>query len=706
MDPLARTGRSATADPGHGRGTRLPCRLRRSYHREGLVGAQPADQRTGPEPHPRHAAAPRRESVYTVHGSTRYTSEALVLAVEDRLLAANSSHTGSATTLSTLSEAQARLEALHGWTFGTAQVVLARSFVCDDRVLVAGDPAQLSAVEAGGALRLLAHAGPTAELDQVHRFDDPAEAEATLRLRAGDVSALGFYETAGRLADGGRQAMVDEVYDGWSADLAAGRVALMVSASGAEVAALSGRARRDRVAGGEVEPDGLALHDGNQAGVGDLIVTRENRRTLTVCSGKDFVKNGDVWAVTRRHANGDLTARHHDHGGTARLPASYVAANVELAYATTVHRAQGMTVDAGHILVDKTMTRESLYVALSRGRTTNRAYVVTDEALDVDLHIPPGPRLDALDVLRCVLAGESSEHSATETISETLQAAESLATLVPAYLDAFGRAVITEDLETAVRAGLRDAGGSDVEDRVSHSPAWHQLLVACAGDEPRALVAEAAGSRLLDGRDPVQDPAAALAWRIPRLVDVEADGHDEAQHPWRPPWLPTPPQAMAQDPVGRWAARQDQLITGRVRALVEQVAADPPTWAAGMRPRPRPGDECSRWEADIAVVVAYRDQFQVTDAADPVGTAPVLGHQRQARLVASAAWRRVQDRGEPAPVPATANERLRALALREREAPIAAGDALARLQAAQRSGEAARPYDFARGTSPARGPRI
>src|ERR1019366_1472305 len=104
-------------------------------------------------------------------------------------------------------------------------------------------------------------------------------------------------------------------------------------------------------------------------------------------------------------------------------------------------------------------------------------------------------------------------------------------------------------------------------------------------------------------------------------------------------------KAMAQDPVGRWAARQDQLITGRVRALVEQVAADPPTWAAGMRARPRPGDECSRWEADIAVVVAYRDQFQVTDAADPVGTAPVLGHQRQARLVASAAWRRGQGPG-------------------------------------------------------------
>jgi len=32
--------------------------------------------------------------------------------------------------------------------------------------------------------------------------------------------------------------MIDQMYDGWSADLAAGRAALMVSASSAEVAAL------------------------------------------------------------------------------------------------------------------------------------------------------------------------------------------------------------------------------------------------------------------------------------------------------------------------------------------------------------------------------------------------------------------------------------------------------------------------------------
>jgi AAA domain len=192
-------------------------------------------------------------------------------------------------------------------------------------VRLLGDPMQLTAVEAGGALRLLAHAGPTAQLDRVHRFLDPAEAQATLRLREGQVSALGFYQAAGRLADGSRAAMIEAIYDGWSADLAAGRSALMVSALSAEVAALSARARRDRVVAGSVEADGVALHDGNQAGVGDLIVTRENQRALQVCGGRDFVKNGDIWAVTGRHANGDLTVRHHEHGGPVRLPAAYVA---------------------------------------------------------------------------------------------------------------------------------------------------------------------------------------------------------------------------------------------------------------------------------------------------------------------------------------------------------------------------------------------
>jgi hypothetical protein len=60
----------------------------------------------------------------------------------------------------------------------------------------------------------------------------------------------------------------------------------------------------------------------------------------------------------------------------------------------------------------------------------------------------------------------------------------------------------------------------------------------------------------------------------------------------------------------------------------------------------------------------------------------------------------------PDPYPVSANERLRALAASKRRDPIAAGAALRRLKAAQRSGTAERPYERARHGATDRGPRL
>ncbi len=730
------------------------------------------------------------ESVYSVHGAARYTSERLILAVEDRLLQAAETRTTTATPDPVLDAAQARLESAHGWAFDRAQVALARAFVCDDRRLLVGvgpagtgkttamrlaaaaltmdgrrllalapsakaaavlgreigvpaatlakllhahdqsaatsapvppilalrhgdvvlvdeagmagtpalgrlltvaeragavvrllgDPMQLSAVEAGGALRLLASAGAGPQLEQVHRFVDSAEAQATLALRLGHPSALGFYEANDRISDGGRDAMLDDVYDAWRAELIAGRAALMVSASTAEVAELSARARSDRVAADEVESGGVVLHDGNTAGVGDLVVTRQNSRLLTVHGGRDFVKNGDVWQVTGRHADGDLDLRHRVHAGTVRLPAAYAGQHLELGYATTVHRAQGLTVDTAHVLVDRTMTREAFYVAMSRGRTSNRAYVVTDESIDVDLHHPPGPALDAGAVLRGVLAREGSEHSATETLSETLESAESLATLVPRYLDACARTLLTGALEDSVRAGLRDAGGRALEERVSAAPGWQRLLLASVGQDPRERVAEAVRSRLLDGPDQVRDPAAVLAWRVANLT---TDGAPEtAVGRFRPPWLLPPPPGLATGPIAAWTAQQDALVTDRVRALVERVASQPPRWADGIPARPQGGPERDRWETDMAVVVAYRDQLRVPDDLPPWAATAPPGRGGEAETPARAAWRRLQNSGPGTVAHGSVDDRLRALLTRP--APRAPDDASGGQRTAER----------------------
>ena len=79
-----------------------------------------------------------------------------------------------------------------------------------------------------------------------------------------------------------------------------------------------------------------------------------------------------------------MTVQRANGGGVVVLPADYVAEHVELAYASTAHRAQGRTVDTAHAMVSPTTTREVLYVSATRGRESNRLYV--------DTHYDPDPR--------------------------------------------------------------------------------------------------------------------------------------------------------------------------------------------------------------------------------------------------------------------------------------------------------------------------
>ncbi|MBO0806489.1 MAG: relaxase domain-containing protein, partial [Nocardiopsaceae bacterium] len=109
-------------------------------------------------------------------------------------------------------------------------------------VRLLGDDRQLPAVESGGALRLIASQPGTPELTALHRFRNPEEAAATLAIRAGDGAALDFYQASGRIRGGSREAMTEAAYQGWKADMLAGKTTLMAAGGGAAVAGLAARA--------------------------------------------------------------------------------------------------------------------------------------------------------------------------------------------------------------------------------------------------------------------------------------------------------------------------------------------------------------------------------------------------------------------------------------------------------------------------------
>lgn len=64
------------------------------------------------------------------------------------------------------------------------------------------------------------------------------------------------------------------------------------------------------------------------------------------------------------------------------VPAEYATAFVELAYATTVHGAQGETVGSAHVAIGEHTGAASAYVAMTRGRHANTAHLVAEDVED------------------------------------------------------------------------------------------------------------------------------------------------------------------------------------------------------------------------------------------------------------------------------------------------------------------------------------
>jgi hypothetical protein len=438
-------------------------------------------------------------------------------------------------------------------------------------VRLLGDDRQLSAVESGGALRLVAHDTGAVQLTSLYRFRDPAEAAATLKLRTGDASGLDFYLARGRIRSGSREAMAEAAYAGWRADMLAGKTTLMTAASGGDVTTLSAQARAERVEAGQVEPDGVALRDGTTAGRGDWIVTRQNNRRLGVLGGRDWVKNGDAWRVIKRYQTGALRVEHLGHRGCVTLPADYVAGQVQLLYATTAHRAQGTTVDTAHALITPEMSREGFYVAASRAREKTIFYTATHDLLPVD----EDQRLDASrtdprsyaarEVLENVLAREGAELSATETIRAAQDQAESLAMLVPRYMHA--AQLLADGRYQRIAA---DVMGADDGRLLVADPAWGAVVRALQeaeidGWEPRRLLAEVVGLRELGT---ARSSAEVIAWRI------EAHAGDRAA----PPRLAQPSEAD----VARYAEMVRGLPGFGEVELDLGVAVQPPAaWVTG-----------------------------------------------------------------------------------------------------------------------------
>ena len=243
------------------------------------------------------------------------------------------------------------------------------------RVALVGDPMQFSAVGRGGMFNQLIDTHGAIELDEVHRFSNAWERDASLRLRRGDPAIADVYDLHGRLHGGTRTRMEAQAIDVWSNALRDGESVLLTAPTNEAVARLNAAAQQRRIDAGDLEARGRTIDVGDhQLRVGDQIVTRRNHRQLHTDRGLT-VRNRDQWDITTIHRNGDLTVT--GESGTVRLPADYVAEHVELGYAHTAHSTQGRTVDRSILVLDGATDVRGIYVPMTRGRHHNDAFITT-----------------------------------------------------------------------------------------------------------------------------------------------------------------------------------------------------------------------------------------------------------------------------------------------------------------------------------------
>nr|WP_245787888.1 MobF family relaxase [Tessaracoccus bendigoensis] len=489
------------------------------------------------------------------------------------------------------------------------------------KVVLIGDWAQLSAVETGGAFGMLVrHRQGAPELTDVRRFYNEWEKAASLGLRHGNTDALEDYQERGRLLDGDAEAMLDSIYETWRTDRDQGLRTLMIAGTGEMVAQLNERAHADLIEAGQVQEDGVRLHDGTTAGVGDLVVTRLNDRRLS--TGRTWVKNGDRWHVTHRYDDGSLAVRRlgrgdKPHGKALVLPAKYVREELELGYASTVHRAQGASVDTAHALVDpEASSRELFYVAMTRGKHRNHAYVIVPDPHEIEAHLDQPEPLTVADRLAKILARTDADLSATETLELEVDRHASLSTLLAEY------ELLAREAQTERWATLLDVAPfpENVADDVFTSPYYERLEAALARHEAAGHLASVAltalAPRLTPGEDRA-DPAAQLAATLDQATQQLPPGKRTRVRVAG--LIPTPAEPIAEDMQTALTQRQ-ALIETAARGLVRDAQEAEAAWVVRLgQPSARP-EAKERWEVHASTVALYRYRHEITSAS-PLGEA-------------------------------------------------------------------------------------
>jgi len=405
-------------------------------------------------------------------------------------------------------------------------------------VLIAGDQEQLAAVESGGAMTLLARRLGYVQLAEAVRFTAAWERDASLRLRAGDASALDEYHQHGRIRGADPERAMDDAARMWVAHYLAGRDALLMIADRERCREASRRIRDDLIHLGIVDGGGreVELAGGARASVGDLIICRRNDHRVEAGVPGRTLANGDTLRVEAIRDDGALMVRRAvDCGlgtGARRWTRSFAYGGyrtADLACAVTGHSAQGRTVRAGIAVVTGSEDRQWLYVAMTRGSEENVMVAFTSSArvADPEAGTRPAPELARHERIGRERAGLPARPSAAG--AGPVAPGEGGGGLEPREAIAVAADILGHDGAEASALETRDRALADADHLAVLNAMWQGETAGLQAERYRRLVLAAlAAEHAADG---LVSPQATWLWRTLRAA--EAAGLDAGELPGR-----------------------------------------------------------------------------------------------------------------------------------------------------------------------------
>jgi len=514
------------------------------------------------------------------------------------------------------------------------------------KIVLVGDDKQLAAIEAGGGFRGLRLRLGASELTENRRQAEPWEREAVEHLRDGNIdAALHAYREHERLVATETPGQLKETMlsDWWQSFQQGNRVVILAYRRD-EVDQFNTACQQLRDAEGHLGAERLQVRDRSFA-VGDQVVCGKNAIKQF---GVANATRGQVVALDPEQRSMTLKL---DNGREVTLPRAYLdkrparwlgnnpdRRTVDLAYATTGHKSQGITRDEVLVRVTSAEDRQWLHVAGSRaiGRTRYYSVISPEPAIRQDrereqVDVPAADRTpkQQADQFAAVARRDGSKRLAADT-SAPVDGRRMSKHDLRAELHRLEEVIDKGPRDQSRLVALATSRREQHDQRLAEATTRHQQardLVALMEHGPARWLRRGDLARAREQADLAAQAELVARQAADRAADRERDARQQQQqyqaHREANPDLEERRRELLR--VQAWRKRADARAVELLR----------PEWSRELGERPVSVKGGRTWDRAVEQTIEYRQRWGVEDAEHPLGREP---HALNASLEQRQAW--------------------------------------------------------------------